>query len=121
MDRSGDPDTYRTFLDDSSVAIHLQTTKDPQERKDRVRADMTWYARAPSYSTRVDLHHGEGRCCAPTCVVELLISLRGRGITRRYGNAKQGLGNLFWGCSSTNRWICHPTIASSTSVISFPP
>ncbi len=44
--QNGDPDTYRTFLDDSSVGIHLQTTKDPQERRDRVYRDMTWYGRA---------------------------------------------------------------------------
>ena len=43
---SGDPDTYRTFFHDSSVGIRLQKTKYPQERKDRVRADMTWYGRA---------------------------------------------------------------------------
>ena len=46
VDRSGDPNTYQTFFDDSSVAVHLQKTKDPQERKDRVYADMTWYSRA---------------------------------------------------------------------------
>ena len=46
VNRSGDPDTYWTFFDDSSVGIHPQWTKDPQERKDRVHADMTWYARA---------------------------------------------------------------------------
>mgnify|MGYP001429448722 CR=1 FL=1 len=44
--RNGDPDTYQTLLDKSSVGIDLRVTKDPQERKDRVRADMTWYGRA---------------------------------------------------------------------------
>ena len=49
---SGDPDTYRTFFHDSSVGIRLQKTKYPQERKDRVRADMTWYTRAFFYNPR---------------------------------------------------------------------
>jgi len=45
VDPSGDPDTYQTFFDESSVGIFLGT-KDPQERRDRVVRDMAWYARA---------------------------------------------------------------------------
>ena len=118
---NGDPDTYRTFFDKYSVGIDLRVTKDPLVRMGRVFTDMTWYARAFLFNPKLISIMEDGDVprrpvwwnSLSHCVVEaLLVGLE---------TPRKGLEIHVGGRSSTNRWTSHPTNASSTSVILFPP